>query len=292
MLHLAFDPTTHGYWVARYAVRFATHLVPPELAAWHVSRSVVAPVATLDSSAPCDSSIDVELWRRLQDACDWQGVALSPHPEVSPEPIGDVLARKVPAGPNEFLVCGTRVRPDRREILRGSVAARLLADVRRNTLAIHVVQPGLLGTPRDLLIPLAGHPRGLQAVLPWLRLFGCDLARVHLVVVIPPTATWRSARVRAAPGLSVESAREYLAGVERETLAVAELARAIVDVRVVTANDAPRVILNDARRMRTGFILLGASERTWTQRVWRGDPTEEILQEAPCDVGIYRGSAS
>lgn len=286
MLHFAFDPTTHGHWVARYAVRFATHATPPHLAAWHVTRSVVGRVA-------CELDAEGERWRRLQDACDWEGVALSRHLEVSSDPIGEILARAIPPGPSEFLVCGTRVRPDRREIVRGSVAARLLADPRRNTLAIHVVQPGLLGAPRDLLIPLAGHPRGLQALLPWLRRFGCDLSRVHLVVVIPPTsAAWHTSRVRVAPGMSPESTREYLVRVEREAFAEEELARAIVDVRMVAASDATRVILNEARRLRTGFILLGVSERTWTQRVWRGDPTEEILREAPCDVGIYRGAST
>ncbi|MFO0870638.1 MAG: universal stress protein [Pirellulales bacterium] len=284
MLHLAFHPSLHGTWVARYAIRLAAHQTPPRLAAWQVA----LPRATLPGGP--GSTVEEEAsWGRLEDACHWQQTQLVEHrvtaPSAASAAIAQALGTALPSGRDEFLVCGTRSQPCGGLTLRASVAEHLLADRRRPTLALHVVHPGLLGTPREVLIPLAGHPRGLADLLPWLQLLGDDASRLHLLIVASGRGHWRAPR-RA---LTISAARDYLTTIEREGLANTPLARTVADVRVVVAQDAARVILNAARQLRVGLILLGASQRSWLERLWRGDPIENILREAPCDVGIYRG---
>ena len=63
-----------------------------------------------------------------------------------------------------------------------------------------------------------------------------------------------------------------------------------MDANVVVSDDVPKEIVIHASRSKSRLIYLGASERNLTQRLWYGNPIEQVLREAPCDVAIYRGA--
>lgn len=54
--------------------------------------------------------------------------------------------------------------------------------------------------------------------------------------------------------------------------------------------DAPKEILVHAGKLRSRLVCLEASERTLTGRLVYGNPVEEVLRDAPCDIAVYRAS--
>ena len=143
--------------------------------------------------------------------------------------------------------------------------------------------------PRQILVPLAGHPRGLEEALPFLRLFAPDTDRLHLMTVskIPH---WRyrwlspeSARRRMADG------RAYLRRVERRLSEEADVSHVKLDSHAVVSDDPVKEILIATHRTKSRLIFAGTSERSLSERFFYGNPLEQLLRETPCDVAIYRG---
>lgn len=281
MLYLAYDGTSHGDWVARYAIRLAANSPDRQL---HVVCIAVDANHSARSRDP---------FEQLERECVRQQVTMLRTLDVDShdaiQGVAERLNARLPVGPDVHLICGTRARLHGRGLLSGSVAQSLLARGNRNVLALHVVHPGLLGEPRDVLIPVSGHPRGLRLAVPWLRRFGPTVRRLHLLHVAgPPRDWWRMATVDDLERALAPS-HDYLRRIESELAAVVELRDAIVDVTVLAGRDVPREIINHANRTRSRLIFLGASQRSLSQRLWAGNPVERILATAPCDVAIYRG---
>jgi nucleotide-binding universal stress UspA family protein len=83
--------------------------------------------------------------------------------------------------------------------------------------------------------------------------------------------------------------RDYLQQVAAEMESRLGPSAFAVDRRVLLAADPAHLILVEASRLKTQMLLLGASERSLAHRVFHGQALEQILRDAPCDVGIYRG---
>jgi nucleotide-binding universal stress UspA family protein len=167
MVYLAYDGSLNGDWVSRYAIRFAAHGTERTLNLLHV----------LDGKVP-----EAELERKIEHLrreCLGQGVELFPQLLPLAHGVFPSLAQAIPAGAESLVVCGTRVRSTRKPFLSGTVAELLLRHGAFPVLAVRVVQPGLLGSPRELLIPLAGHPRGLTAVWRFQRPLPLDQPGLH-----------------------------------------------------------------------------------------------------------------
>jgi len=274
MIVFAYDGSLNGDWVAHYAVRFAANAPDARLLLLHVR----------DGSVP-DAELDARI-ARIHGEARIFGVSFAA--EVLDREGGRVadrlLAREPRAG---ALVCGTRARARHQALLAGTVSARLLAEARLPVVAIHVKQPGLLGQPGDVLLPLAGHPRGARQALPLLRLFGPDLRRLH-VLSVNEAAAWR--HTAAGTARRLRAGRAFVARVEREIEEALAPRRFEMDASVVVSADAATEIVHAAGRLRAQLVALGASERSLPARLLR-TPTERVLRDAPCDVAVYRSGA-
>lgn len=278
MLYLAYDGSLNGDWVSRYAVRFAARTEARELRLLHVA----------------DGSVPTTRLRHKLERLEHDGRAQGVRVVAETCPIRDdvlrTLLRAIPPGGDHVVVCGTRVRSRGQAYLAGTVSDKLLRSGPFNVLAVRVVQPGLLGHPSALLVPLAGHPRGLRAVWPFLRLFLPGLESLTLLrgMAVRPLqfahlSLAQTQKLRAEGAAFLRDAEEEIrreqGGVEFH-----------LDSRVVVSDDMAREILVHASKLKAHLILLGASERGLPRRLVSRDLLERVLRETPCDAAIYRGT--
>jgi nucleotide-binding universal stress UspA family protein len=276
MIYLAYDGSLNAEWVSRYAFHLAAHSPGRALTLIHVE----------------DGSLDrKELDRKaanLRRECNVLGVALSFRIQPVTGSIRQSLLQTIPAGRDNLTVCGTRVRAVHKPFLAGSITEHLLHDAPFPVLAVRVVQPGLLGVPRDLLLPLAGHPRGITAAWPFFHLLSSELETVHLLRgMMVSTFRLRHLSGEQFRGLREQGAR-YLAAVTEEIRRGCPAATFRLDSRIVICDDWVREILVHASRLKSRLILLGASQRPLFHQMLHGQPLERVLRGTPCDIGIYR----
>jgi nucleotide-binding universal stress UspA family protein len=277
MIILAHDGSIYSDWVARYAMRFAAGEDDRKLLALHVEDGQVSP-----------EIVKIRFDQLARD-CDSLGVVLLPQVLPLGKSVHRTLRQAVPHDPEALLVCGTRVKPRRQNYLSGSVAEQLLRMHQCPVLAMRVVQPGLLGNPHDLLLPLAGHHDGFSRLRPvWGRL-SPYLRAVHL---------FRSLYVNPLRHPHLSPSREQAlkqVGVKYLATICSEMERQLktrdftVDQRVSISADWVNDVLVQASRLKVQIILLGVSERSLAHRVFHDVGLERVLRETPCDVGIYRG---
>ena len=277
MIWLTYDGSAGGDWLARYAVQLARHTPERCLRLVHVA-------------SPADRSSLTE------EALAGRVAALAEHAggvEIRADRLavrGDMCATlesHLPRGPEHVILCGMRLRPGARGVLRGTVSERLLHHHGLQVLAVRIVKPGLLGAPHRLLLPLAGHPRGLRVVWAFLSLLLPSAAELTLLRVVPVPEVWILKSSFAEEARRKEAARVYLHGVAGE-LRQRWPTPLRVDERVRCATDWEREILAQAGSLSAELILLGASERGLLARSSAGR-IDSILRHSPCDVAIYRG---
>ncbi len=274
MLWLAHDGSLNADWLSHYAVRFARQLPEPVVCALHVHDGSLA---------------EAEFERRilfLRRECERAEVGFSTERLLLKGSVAHTLLSRVPAGPDSYLLCGTRVRPRNFSFLVGTVSEQLLARARCNTLAVRVVQPGMLGAVHRVLLPVMGHPDGFKGI-PFLRLFN-DLQDVHVLLVRERPRLLRQALANRFKQSSETAAEAYVAKI-REQLGRELNPQLKTDSTVLVSRDIPAEIVLSAKQHKSELIYLGASERGIAQRVLSGAPGEEVLRHASCDVAIYRG---
>jgi nucleotide-binding universal stress UspA family protein len=277
VIYLAYDGSLNGDWVSRYALRFAAHTEERKLTLIHI----------------LDQSISEEQLKKkiehLAAECRTQDVHLITEIHRLGKNVFASLLRAIQPAIKNAVVCGTRVRSKRHMFLTGTISEKLLSHGRLNILALRVVQPGVLGNPRDFLVPLSGHPRGFKTAWPFLRLFLPDVERVHLMRVMPVSFL-------RLPYLSLQQTQSlrgiglgYLHGVVQEILERRGAFQFHLDSKVTIGDDWVREILVQASDLKVRMILLGATEQHLPRRFIRTSQLERLLGQTPCDVGIYRG---
>ncbi|EKD34523.1 MAG: universal stress protein UspA-like protein, partial [uncultured bacterium] len=194
----------------------------------------------------------------------------------------------IPPGENSYCLCGARIAPRGRGFLAGTVSERLLRSRKFNVMAIRVVNPGLLGRPTNLLFPLAGHPRGFAAAMPFLRMLAPSLAGLHLLRVMEVNPFFFRYISTGAVRQRLTEGREYLNRASAEIRSETGAANLHLDRHVVLSDDWAKEILIQAGRIHASMIMLGATERNLPSRFFYGNKLERILRHTPCDVGIYR----
>jgi nucleotide-binding universal stress UspA family protein len=277
MIILAHDGSLYGDWVARYALRFAAADADRRLLLLHV----------LDNRI--DPAFVAARFARLTEACEEAGITC--HQELLPigKSVYRTLRQAIPHDPQALLVCGTRVKPRHQALLVGSVAELLLRMHECPVLALRVVQPGLLGLPHHLLLPLAGHQAGFARIWPIFRRLAPQLRRVHFLYAVTVNPLAEPLHSPARQALLRQSGERYLDRIYGELKEHLEEPAFTLDRRVVVTSDWPHQVLIEASRLKVQMLLLGASERSLAHRVFRGHFLERVLRETPCDVGIYRG---
>ncbi len=178
MLSFAYDGSINGDWVSHYATRLAAHHPEKILHLIHVRDGMISQVELREK-------LD-----RIRSECERLGVELLSCVEPLAGSVFQSIRSAVETGPDNYLICGTRARARSRGLLSGTVSERLLRLGHCNVLAVRVLQPGLLGCPRRLLLPVSGHPRGFRSGLPFLTLFPPDIVQMHILFV-RRVARWR-----------------------------------------------------------------------------------------------------
>jgi len=277
MIILAHDGSIYGDWVARYALQFAADEADRKLLLLNVLDGKINPDIV-------DARLD-----RFKENCQEVGVECLSHILPLGKTVYRSLRQAIPYDPESLLICGTRVKPNKRSFLGGSVAEQLLRSHQCPVLALRVVQPGLLGTPHDLLVPLAGHQRGFARVWPVFRRLAAHLNTVHLfrALVINPLLQTHLTPTRRQTLRNI--GRTHLAQICAELNDFMPLQAFRMDQNITITSDWPHEILTLSSRLKVQMLLLGVSERSLAQRLFHGAGIEKILRETPCDIGIYRG---
>lgn len=280
MLHFAYDGSINGDWVSHYAVQLASAQHDRTLRSIHVRSGQILPTI-----------LDDKL-ERIRLECAHRQVRLIE--EILPpaeHALEAAILAAVPAGPEHFLLCGTPARAPGQGALRETVAGRLLRSGHCNVLAVRVVHPGLLGSPRRLLIPVTERPDGFRSGMPFLRLFAPQVTRLHIVLI---ARVGRRRFLRMSHELSerlLMPGQAYCERIEQEIVEQLGLGSEVMDAKVVVSDQVAREILIEAHRTKSRLVYLGVSERLPAERFLYGDPVEQVLRDASCDVAIYRGAA-
>lgn len=278
MIDLAYDGSVHADWVARYALNVAARATPPGLRILHVREpgEAIARVrekleALVEEGA--DHGLDVEVVEAPREG-----------------PVDRTLARLAGDDRDRVLLCGSRMQPGPRGFLAGTVAQRLLARPPCHVVTIRVVQPGLLGAPQRILLPVAGHPRLLRAAAPLLGLLAPDIRRSHVLRVMQVSRVGQRRLDPSREDRLRRSGRAYVERVEAELCAITGLPAEAVDGFVRISSDWTREVLVHAAHYGIDLIALGATERNLAARVRFRNPLERVLRHAPCDVAIHRSA--
>lgn len=283
MIHFAYDGSLNGDWVAHYAVRFALATPERRLRLLHVRDAAVGP--TLD-----------ERLARIDEECAQLGVTLEREILAGDGGDGgdggDVGARllaRLPDDPRALLVAGTRWRPRGQSYLAHSVTARLLAHARGTVLGVRVANPGFLGQPGRMLLPLAADLPRLGAALPLLRVAAPDLRELQLLVVRPLSRLrLRMLGAEAASRLLAED-RLLAAELEEELRAALAAPDCHLDATAVLCEDEAPEILAVARRLHSRLIAVEARHHAATPG--SAPMLERLLANPPCDVIVFGNRA-
>ncbi|GMV12702.1 MAG: universal stress protein [Polyangiaceae bacterium] len=274
LLLFAYDGSLNGDWVAHYAVRFAAASASKRLRLVHVHEGdpVVAPRLA-----------------RIEGECRVAGVSLEV--ELVPrqgQSVAELILARAPSAKSGMIIAGTRQRPRNLAYLARTVSAELLARASCGVVALRVVHPGTLGHPERVLLPLSGHPRGAAGAIPLLDHLDPGLVHLHVLFVREVSRLrYRALDARSAERLLGEG-RRFVHAVESELRAGLQARRFALDSSVVVSDDVPKEILVHASKHRARLICLGASERSLPHRLVYGNPIEQVLRDAPCDVAVYR----
>ncbi len=277
MIILAHDGSIYGDWVARYALHFAANEADRKLLLLHV----------LDGNIKPD--IVETRFARFKENCQEAGVECLPRILPLGKTVHRSLRQAIPHDPESLLICGTRVKPNKRSFLGGSVAEQLLRAHQCPVLALRVVQPGLLGNPHDLLVPLAGHLSGFARVWPVFRRLAAHLDMVHLFRALAINPLLQSHLTPTRQQTLRNIGRTHLAQICAELKEFMPLQPFRLDQRVTVTTDWPHEILTLSSRLKVQMMLLGVSERSLAHRIFHGAGIEKVLRETPCDIGVYRG---
>ncbi len=273
---LAHDGSINADWVARYAIQAAASLPAKRLHLVHV----------LDGAFPRER-IEAK-FAAIAGECERHDLACVGEIVESGGTVYATLLQSIAPGNRCTCFCGTRIASRGRGFLAGTIAERLLRCRRCNVMAIRVVSPGLLGCPRTLLFPLAGHPRGFEAALPFLRMLAASVKRLYLLRVMTVNPLHFRYISALAAKRKIAEGHAYLGRVATEIRQQTASAAWHLDRHVVLSDDWAKEILIQAGKINAGMILLGATERHLPVRFFYGNRIEQILRTTSCDVGIYR----
>ncbi len=273
----AYDGSTHGDWVARYAIRLAR------------ASEAGLEVVHVDDGATADALIESRLVH-LREVAAALGVEVSLRSLPAPTTggVARLLDAAVPTGAGRIIVSGLRARKSSRGLLRGTVSDQLLRFGNHDVLAIRVVSPALLGHARHILLSLSQNPRAADRAGQFLRLFAPELTHLSLLTVMSP----RLGRLSSPTSGDLRSLRArgtyYLRSVEarlRGALSPLELA---FDPHGAVSSDWSTEITRYAARARAELMLVGSTDRTLAGQWVFGNPLERVLRDAVCDVAIFR----
>lgn len=281
MIHLAYDGSVNGDWVAWYALNLARRDPDLQLRVIYINTDEIKADEVRAKAAD------------LETECVDAGVEMLLDIVPSSGPGADCIFRdlldQVSATPKTLLVCGARLKAGGSGYLSGTVAEKLLRDKSFSVIAVRVAQPGLLGAPRRFLVPVAGDREGFLMGADILKRFGPDVVRIDLLrVMMIKHRLFRRLLNNQAEKLR-EKGWASLLGLDAELSALTGVEDWKIDANVVVSDDWAHEVIIAANRHKSGLILMEASQKGLRSQFVYGNPIEVVLRDTPCDVAIYRG---
>ena len=160
-----------------------------------------------------------------------------------------------------------------------------------DVIALRILQPGFLGFPANILLPLSGAMEGFHASLPFLTRLSPDIRELHLLRIMEVShARFRNIDETETQALRAKGTA-YLKEIEKVIASTIPLDPERIEAVTRISDDWVKEILIHAGRYKSGLILMEVPRKSLRRRFLFGDKTEELLRNAPCDVAIYRGVA-
>ncbi len=271
---LAHDGSLNGDWIAHYALHLAAGSVDRRLTVLHVEDANI-------SGAPLQQRLE-----RVEGLGERIGIKVET--EILPMHGGVFggLDEFLPKGRDTLLVSGARVSGGRRGLLSGTISERLLRFGRYNVLAVHVLQPGLLGDPKRIVLALGDNAHAAAAA-PFLK----PLAeRIQLldILYIETVSRLRFTRLNDAEAARLRhAAQTVVSQAERELLAATGLTPERIETHARVSDDWAKQTAIEAGRYRAGLTMAEMPPLKATGLSF-GHPIEELMRIAPSDVAVYR----
>ena len=270
---LAYDGSFNGDWIARYALHFARGNQPRRLTVLHVEDANI-------SGEPLHTQL-----RRLEELGKSLGVTV----EVQLLPMHDGvfggLSANLPTDPDSILLCGARASVGRRGLLTGTISERLLCDTSANVLAIRVLQPGLLGAARRLMLPLPDSG-DISTAFPYIRPLATGIEKLDFLRLAVLSHRRFNNLTDAEAGRLRHDAKAFIARAEEVITAMAAVPQSVLDGHVRVTDDWPKQVAVEAGRYRSDLILTDMTDRKAPFTF--AHPIEELMRIAPCNVAVYR----
>ncbi len=281
MIHLAYDGSINGDWVAWYAQNLARQDADRTLRVLYINTDEISAeevhnkVTTMESaSSECGVSLKLD-------------IIPSSGPGV--DAIFRDLLTNMPTTPGTLLVCGARLNARANGYLAGTVSERLLSDRSFDVMAVRVAQPGLLGAPHRFLIPIAGDREGFLTSAEIMRRFSPTVTRIHMLRVM----MIKRLLFRRLQHTQVEQLRqkgwESMADLDRQLAELSGVDQTLIDTNVTISDDWAHEVIIAANRHKSHLILMEAAWKNLRRKFHYGNPIEVVLRDTPCDVAIYRG---
>tara|TARA_R110000787_G_scaffold211281_3_gene321135 strand:+ start:81280 stop:82119 length:840 start_codon:yes stop_codon:yes gene_type:complete len=271
----AYDGSINGDWVAKYAIRLAANSETRTLTVVSVQKNTPPPRYLTEkinriTSIAADRKVTLDV-KLINAKSVFEGV---------------ISALEDPAG--TLIVCSVRTRGNARGYLYETAAFQLMKHPELNTVAFRIVQPGILGSPHNILLPVAGRPSGIAGGVSLLHQMGSTVRQcrvLHAVSVSPRHYLRLTATEMTNLRLHGES---LVAAVGRHLSQQLNNPSIRIDTAVRVSEDWVREVIVDACSYKSDLIIVEAAGASLRTALRRDDPIERLLHETPCDIAIHR----
>lgn len=271
---LAHDGSLNGEWIGRYALHYAAGTVERRLVVVHVEDANI-------SGEPLHERLE-----RLSGLGERMKVNVETRILAMQHGVFGGLDAHLKAEPGALVICGARAAGGRRGLLSGTISEQLLRQGSYDVLSIHVLQPGLLGDPKRILLALSGQGRAHPAV-PFVKPLAADIERLD-VLYVETVSHLRFANLTDAEASRLKhNAQSIVARAEDTLIEQTGLDHARLDSHVRVSDDWPKQIAVEAGRYRAGLAMV-AMPPPQAGKLSYAHPIEELMRNAPSDVAVYR----
>ena len=275
-IFLAYDGSINADWVSRYAIRFAANSNHKKLFLFHI----------LDGSFSSEE-IRIKI-KSIEDECSFHEVEMGHAVLPVSDNVYNTIIQSVPHGRNNFCVCGARITSRGKGFLTGTISEKLLQANKFNVLAIRVVHPGLLGCPKELLVPLVGTKVDYETYLTFYHLLAPDIEKVHFLSIIHANPWllpyFSQKRIKTYKNKGFEHLRLILEKIreKEDPLSVR------YDGRVVLSDDWVHETLIQASQLKVRLVLVEAAGKGFFSRFIPLGRIERLLRNTTCDVALFK----
>lgn len=275
-IFLVYDGSINSDWVSRYAIRIAANSNHKKLFLFHI----------LDGSFSTEE-IQIKI-KAIADECAFSNVEVGHAVLPVAKNVFSTIMESIPHGEENYCICGARVSSRGKGFLTGTISEQLLHANKFNVLAFRVVHPGLLGCPREILVPLVGQKAQARAILPFYHLLSPDIEKIHFLSIIHANPWlipyFSKKRIRALKNKGFIRIREFLDDIREK-----EDSQSIrYDGRVVLSDDWVHETLVQASQLNARLVLLEATGRGLLYRFIPLGRIERFLRNTTCDVGLFK----